>query len=193
MHDDTEVRPSLRRSIGKRVWLHGFLPVVLTTLLWLFSMGSWILWIGSPAGNRQAAIGKGTVSCFWKSPGTWRGIGQAKWNLGTGFSVNGQPVTWYAMKPLWARDRVVVQRELVIKPGVAQIPLFYVVAVSAVFPVLSWRARRRHRAAWQCKACGYDLRGSAGSPCPECGREEARSTLVTVTPPVPTSASMRPS
>jgi hypothetical protein len=32
------------------------------------------------------------------------------------------------------------------------------------------RTREWHRRAHgRCPACGYDLRGSAGGPCPECG------------------------
>jgi hypothetical protein len=26
---------------------------------------------------------------------------------------------------------------------------------------------------WQCQHCGYDLRGSEGRPCPECGRVDS--------------------
>lgn len=176
---------TLRRRVLcviRGAWLHGFFPVVLATALWLFSMGSWAMWLGSSVWGRQAVLGKGTFSVFWQSSGAWSGVGQARWKLGSGFSLNGQPVTWYVEKPLWSRSRLAMQRDLVIKPGVVQVPLFYVVAASGVFPVMSWVARRRYRAAWQCKRCGYDLRGSAGARCPECGAEEARSTVVAVTP-----------
>lgn len=40
-----------------------------------------------------------------------------------------------------------------------------------------WMVRHDKRS-WQCKACGYDLRGIAGDVCPECGH--ARVTTVTL-------------
>jgi len=35
--------------------------------------------------------------------------------------------------------------------------------------ILPWFLLTRYRAKWMCQACGYDLRGLAGRPCPECG------------------------
>lgn len=42
----------------------------------------------------------------------------------------------------------------------------------ALFGLLLWwavQARRRWKPPWACTVCGYDLRGSLGGPCPECG------------------------
>jgi hypothetical protein len=47
-----------------------------------------------------------------------------------------------------------------------------VLALCALWPAAVW-LRTRRSGAWQragrCAACGYDLRGSAGPRCPECG------------------------
>jgi hypothetical protein len=46
-------------------------------------------------------------------------------------------------------------------------------ALAAWTYAIAWMYHRwfRPRPAWQCRGCGYDLRGLAQStPCPECGR-----------------------
>jgi hypothetical protein len=50
-------------------------------------------------------------------------------------------------------------------------PIWVVSIVSAATPLL-WvhrRTRRRASGPGMCAACGYDLRGTPGSQCPECG------------------------
>lgn len=44
--------------------------------------------------------------------------------------------------------------------------------------ILLWwaiRARRRWKPEWACQSCGYDLRGSPTTPCPECGSRALES------------------
>jgi len=38
-------------------------------------------------------------------------------------------------------------------------------------------ARRAHKPAWACQSCGYDLRGSPTTPCPECGSRALESPV----------------
>jgi hypothetical protein len=61
---------------------------------------------------------------------------------------------WIAAAPIW--------------PGFALNTAFYGAIIFAL-----WSApaviRRRFRKRGHCPACGYDLRGSATGPCPECG------------------------
>lgn len=52
------------------------------------------------------------------------------------------------------------------------VPLWLLVLVFGAFPLWwGWPSARRKRRARRglCSACGYDLRGSVGSECPECG------------------------
>jgi hypothetical protein len=47
-----------------------------------------------------------------------------------------------------------------------------------LWPLLAWGVRRGRWMRWRrrgwCLACGYDLRGSEGDRCPECGEEKRR-------------------
>ena len=46
------------------------------------------------------------------------------------------------------------------------------------WPVFAWGVRRARWVRWRrrgwCLACGYDLRGTEGDRCPECGEEKCR-------------------
>ena len=60
-----------------------------------------------------------------------------------------------------------------IRSGVA-IPLWFLMLVLAIPPVWSFITLRRSRKLTSldhrvCASCGYDLRGSSGNTCPECG------------------------
>jgi hypothetical protein len=62
----------------------------------------------------------------------------------------------------------------------AVVPYWFLALLTQVAPVRRWlrcrRAARRARRG-QCVGCGYDLRGTVGGPCPECGAAaEARAT-----------------
>jgi hypothetical protein len=59
-------------------------------------------------------------------------------------------------------------------------PLWLPTLVFGVWPgvwLVFWVRRRRWRRAGCCRECGYDLRGSPGPRCPECGREMAEGTV----------------
>jgi len=50
------------------------------------------------------------------------------------------------------------------------LPLWPVYAAGVGVWGVRWARRRLAWKEWQCKGCGYDLRGLAGGVCPECGR-----------------------
>jgi hypothetical protein len=53
-------------------------------------------------------------------------------------------------------------------------PAWFVVALTALLPALDARLlvrARRARRVGRCFSCGYDLRGTSGGRCPECGAE----------------------
>ncbi|MBC7771023.1 MAG: hypothetical protein H7210_00875 [Pyrinomonadaceae bacterium] len=175
---DNQQPPTRHRCITRALrilWLRGFLPVGLCVGLWLFSAGGRVHWQGTSLTEPRAVLGQGVVAVCWNSKAAWKGLGQVRWALGTGMSVNGRRITWYVQRPLWSGKRFEMQRYAVVKPGNVQIPLFYLVGVSLVFPLMSWIARRRHRPPWACDGCGYDLRGTTGTRCPECGRMDGVS------------------
>lgn len=62
---------------------------------------------------------------------------------------------------------------------VVGVPYWFVALLLSLWPVIrlrhlitNWRRARRHL----CVACGYDLRGSRGLTCPECGGAVARAS-----------------
>jgi hypothetical protein len=70
-----------------------------------------------------------------------------------------QPVAGFLpIHPLW--------------PGFALDAAFYGTIVFLLWSapgVVRRRSGRNRKRRGRCPACGYDLRGSAGGPCPECG------------------------
>jgi hypothetical protein len=50
-------------------------------------------------------------------------------------------------------------------------PLWIPIAALGIPISIFYIARWRHRPPWACRDCGYDLRGSRGDECPECGRQ----------------------
>jgi hypothetical protein len=69
------------------------------------------------------------------------------------------------------------------------VPLWFLMLVFSIVPALWTRSalHRRRRATRAkrglCVACGYDLRGSGGDVCPECGYTRAAATDVGESPP----------
>jgi hypothetical protein len=55
-------------------------------------------------------------------------------------------------------------------------PYWVPLVLAAVVPAWWWRSRRKRRAAGLCPFCGYDLRGSPGPTCPECGAAITKSS-----------------
>jgi hypothetical protein len=51
-----------------------------------------------------------------------------------------------------------------------RVPLWIPVVVVSVPTLVYWFVLVRARPPWQCRGCGYDLRGTKGDGCPECGR-----------------------
>lgn len=166
-----------RRQIGwqgrwsQRVWLRGFLSAVLLLILWVFSMGCHLLWFGVPPVEPRANLGRGCVLVCWQTKATWHLIGAPTTLLGLNLNVNGVRLTWYASEPLWDVSYVKdVDLNLIIKAGVVQLPLFYLVLLAATLPAILYIWRRTRLQPWQCIKCRYDLRNSTGlARCPECG------------------------
>jgi hypothetical protein len=61
---------------------------------------------------------------------------------------------------------------------VVYVPLGFVVGVMAVPAVGLWVMARRSVPAGMCRGCGYDLAGTRGERCPECGREGSAARRV---------------
>jgi hypothetical protein len=75
--------------------------------------------------------------------------------LGVGWGTfgRGSPVQAWVRLPLW-------------------LPVLLAAGLASISVRASWREFRRGRsAAGRCRSCGYDLRGSEGKSCPECGSE----------------------
>ena len=166
-----------RRQIGwqrrwsQRLWVRGFLPVVLLLVLWVFFMGSWIGWCGVPPVEPRAVLGAGCVHVDWETATTWHVIGTPTWWLGTNFTINGTRAVWHARQPLWdISQALTTDFKLIVKAGQVQLPLFYPAILAAVLAAgLDYRRRARHQP-WRCTHCLYDLRNSAkAARCPECG------------------------
>jgi hypothetical protein len=165
------------RRLLRCVWMRGFLPAVLVLLLGVFSAGAWILWVGrgplTPASPPRAVLGRGVLLVNWGDPTMRRWIGGQGWHLGVMIDVAGKPMSgWFVSRPIWSVSRLAgASCALEIHPRHVKIPLLWAWAVFAAPPagVMLWRRLRRKPPEFACRGCGYDLRGSAGGVCPECG------------------------
>ena len=60
----------------------------------------------------------------------------------------------------------------VLRPGAGgdvRVPLWFVGVLIAFPTARLWVRRRSGRLPWQCHKCGYNLTGTTGGCCPECG------------------------
>jgi hypothetical protein len=150
--------------------MRGYLPAVLLLLLWGLSTGSWILWNGSGPAQARAVLGRGVVLVNWGDSSLGSGFGRVTWGLGTNLTSGGAPVTWLVSRPLWATGRGSVEWLPEFYWGHVKIPVCYLAAIAAVPAAVSGWRRSRRPAPGCCSYCGYDLKGSLGGACPECGQ-----------------------
>jgi hypothetical protein len=182
-----QIAKSWLRRIARHIWLRGFLPSLLLLALWVFSLGTWILWQGAPTPElRRATLSQGAITYCWYTPGTWRVYGHCDRPIGFDIFLNGRRPTWYASEPLWKWGRgaeLVWDPSLAWKPvieaGAIQIPVFYLAILAAIpplKPVVRMGIRACRRPPWACSRCGYDLRAATHTVCPECGSAIAATT-----------------
>ncbi len=157
------------KAVVCRCWLHGYLPALAVVVAWVFSLLVWIIWQGEGAAPVRGAFGKGIIAVDWRlGPNPDRGFGRSDWTLGVMTDRDGKPKPgWVLMtkpwKPLeWEWDPQV-------HPGHIKVPILPFAVLLSVPPLLATWMRSRRRERYQCQACGYDLRGSSGAVCPECG------------------------
>jgi hypothetical protein len=84
---------------------------------------------------------------------------------GWGPGHNGIPMPRSLRDRVWAGALPIAA----IWPGFALDTAFYGTIVFLLWSAPGVIRRRARKRRGRCPACGYDLRGSAGSPCPECG------------------------
>jgi uncharacterized protein len=90
----------------------------------------------------------------------WRwGFGLVVLNQGGSGTVSGRPVFWPA------REYIIILPHWLVAT---------LLAAPVVWAGARWRRRIDHQA---CPACGYDLRGTPGSTCPECGADRPTREL----------------
>lgn len=119
------------------------------------------------------------------SVGVVRGLRRRGHALFVGFALIELSLVWIASWLFWGRVGLLPLR---LRPGNWQFPplglaIYLTFAIGfLVFAFLSVRLwRRQHRPSPEvCRDCGYDLRGSSNTRCPECGRsltsDEMRGT-----------------
>lgn len=126
----------------------------------------------------RSLLGRGVLLINWGTvqPGS-AGVGRITWSLGIGLRTkDGVAITFKAYTPLWSSERAKGWWASptwlpVIHWGHIMVPVFYLAARSALPPAGVWVWRRfAHIPPGCCKICRYDLRGTFGVCCPECGR-----------------------
>jgi len=126
----------------------------------------------------RSLLGRGVLLINWGTvqPGS-AGVGRITWSLGIGLRTkDGVAITFKAYTPLWSSERAKGWWASptwlpVIHWGHIMVPVFYLAALAALPPAGVWVWRRfAHIPPGCCKICRYDLRGTFGVCCPECGR-----------------------
>jgi len=143
--------------------------LVLTIALAALQLASlWnISWLSRGKGV-QAFVGQGVVRLWIGSPGDFAA-------QPSGLKLGG----WTGDALIWRPEIKRQSRLWVVMPNgpakavfgsLVELPVLYVLSLSAGLTARSWLARRRlRRLPSQCRECGYDLRGIPHGPCPECG------------------------
>jgi hypothetical protein len=176
--DATYPAPVTRtRRIARAVWLRGFLPALVLLVVGLSSTGMWVLWQGPGRVPLRFAFGSGSLTLAWDDPSNSGPVlfGPARGSyLSVGYTdrtMNTPRAGWNVMRPLWSSSRFRFHLFLRVYRGQVQLPMVPIAALLALWPAarLMWRWWHPTRKAWECRACGYDLRGSGAPACPECG------------------------
>lgn len=161
------------RRLARRVWLRGFLAALLLVLVRAFSV--FVHTIAQTGGKApmRCAVTRGVVLADWPSNGGWAGWGKVQLRLGVLMNGDGTNAWGVWMQSHFRKPSAQWDAEL--HPGHVKVPLLYVAAVAAMpAGVGVWLRRRRVRIG-HCVHCGYDLRGSGGGTCPECGEATAEA------------------
>ena len=162
---------------GKSVTSRARWPATLGRALWVTGLvlavgfvGSAWFWVGYCSKSWVADIGDGTLyvdsvtDSEWSRPLYGWSAGRNRTFL-PGGGERAWTWTWWAWgKPAQSWDRTAFSIWWLS-------PVLIVSGITLQWP--AWRARRRSRRN-QCESCGYDLSGSAGRLCPECGRGDAQ-------------------
>jgi hypothetical protein len=159
-------RPRRRRLL----YAGAFAPAALLLLAAALSTLCEASWQGVAGPHRRARLARGSLTYCWATTATWRLTATGPWTLGTDYAVNGRRVTQHAQWTGWPPQAQEIVAPVVITAGDVHIPIVYL-AIAAALPPLAVVAhqRVRRRPPYACRRCGYDLRGLASAPCPECG------------------------
>lgn len=167
------------KRLGRMAWCRGFGPAIAILAVWVWSIFTWNLFqFAGGSDPLRMVIGRGVVAADWgRRTSSASGLGTVQWELGIMIDESGRPLpgAWFMHVPAMPWQWPDLDAEL--QSGHLKIPLIYpALAATAAAGIAAW-LRARRPPPWACKACGYDLRGSAGGSCPECGKAVVRTTV----------------
>jgi hypothetical protein len=160
-----------------RFRLRAFIPAVLLFFLWLFSLGSIIVWHALDTASHRAAIGHGTIIFEWGTLGSTAGVGSPSWTIGGHGNTLIAPRHWY-FTSWWDSDNLrLASFRIVIQPGHLELSLLYPFLIALVPPAIRLFRDLRRKPPGCCHNCGYDLSTLPNPTCPECGTTQLTLTV----------------
>lgn len=162
------------RRAARAIWCRGYLFGIVLALVWLITI-FWWPGVQFPGGFQplRAVLQHGVILVNWNHQNSrLPRFGHVEWSLGVMCDSRGnvKPGFWASIAPRspfpWP------QFDIELRPGHIKVPVIYAALIAGLPAITASYLRSRRLPPGACRGCGYDLRGTSGKTCPECGLGE---------------------